>query len=136
MAKIHMAQVAGLPVRTLRRMVGIPAHRPSAFNACIGGHLRVKRIPNLQSERADSKTRGFRLPLLARFTLALDRHNLAPPLKNKSAIHFPIALFSFQKALSLQNRLNVPAFSFLLMQDYTSRRYYGRIATDCSHLLS
>ncbi len=42
MAKIHMAQVAGLPVRTLRRMVGIPAHRPSAFNACIGGHLRGK----------------------------------------------------------------------------------------------
>ena len=42
MAKIHMAQVAGLPVRTLRRMVGIPAHRPSAFNACIGAALRGK----------------------------------------------------------------------------------------------
>lgn len=37
--KIHMAQVAGLPVRTLRRMVGIPAHRPSAFNACVGAAL-------------------------------------------------------------------------------------------------
>ena len=43
MAKIHMAQVAGLPVRTLRRMVGIPAHRPSAFNACIGAELRDKK---------------------------------------------------------------------------------------------
>jgi len=43
MAKIRMAQVAGLPVRTLRRMVGIPAHRPSAFNACIGGHLKGKK---------------------------------------------------------------------------------------------
>lgn len=42
MAKIKMAQVAGLPVRTLRRMVGIPAHRPSAFNACIGGQLKDK----------------------------------------------------------------------------------------------
>jgi len=42
MAKIRMAQVAGLPVRTLRRMVGIPAHRPSAFNACIGAALRGK----------------------------------------------------------------------------------------------
>ena len=42
MAKIHMAQVAGLPVRTLRRMVGIPAHRPSAFNACIGAALKDK----------------------------------------------------------------------------------------------
>lgn len=42
MAKIHMAQVAGLPVRTLRRMVGIPAHRPSAFNACIGARLKGK----------------------------------------------------------------------------------------------
>ncbi len=42
MAKIHMAQVAGLPVRTLRRMVGIPAHRSSAFNACIGAQLRGK----------------------------------------------------------------------------------------------
>ena len=42
MGKIHMAQVAGLPVRTLRRMVGIPAHRPSAFNACIGATLRGK----------------------------------------------------------------------------------------------
>lgn len=42
MAKIHMAQVAGLPVRTLRRLVGIPAHRPSAFNACIGAALKGK----------------------------------------------------------------------------------------------
>ena len=43
MAKIRMAQVAGLPIRTLRRMVGIPAHRPSAFNACIGAALRGQR---------------------------------------------------------------------------------------------
>lgn len=42
MAKIRMAQVAGLPIRTLRRMVGIPAHRPSAFNACIGAALKDK----------------------------------------------------------------------------------------------
>jgi len=42
MAKIRMAQVAGLPIRTLRRMVGIPAHRPSAFNACIGAQLKGK----------------------------------------------------------------------------------------------
>lgn len=42
MGKIHMAQVAGLPVRTLRRMVGIPAHRPSGFNACIGAALKNK----------------------------------------------------------------------------------------------
>jgi hypothetical protein len=42
MGKIHMAQVAGLPVRTLRRMVGIPAHRPSVFNACVGASLRGK----------------------------------------------------------------------------------------------
>lgn len=40
--KIHMAQVAGLPVRTLRRMVGIPAHRPSGFNACVGAALYKK----------------------------------------------------------------------------------------------
>ena len=45
MSKIHMAQVAGLPVRTLRRMVGIPAHRPSAFNACIGAELKDKKYP-------------------------------------------------------------------------------------------
>ena len=42
MAKIRMAQIAGWPVRTLRRLVGIPAHRPSAFNACIGAQLRGK----------------------------------------------------------------------------------------------
>ena len=42
MAKIKMAQVAGLPIRTLRRMVGIPAHRPSGFNACIGAALKDK----------------------------------------------------------------------------------------------
>lgn len=42
MAKIHMAQVAGLPIRTLRRIVGIPAHRPSGFNACIGAALKDK----------------------------------------------------------------------------------------------
>jgi hypothetical protein len=42
MGKIHMAQVAGLPVRTLRRLVGIPAHRSSAFNACIGAKLKGK----------------------------------------------------------------------------------------------
>ena len=40
MAKIKMAQVAGLPVRTLRRLVGIRAHAPSAFNACIGATLK------------------------------------------------------------------------------------------------
>ena len=45
MGKIKMAQVAGLPIRTLRRMVGIPAHRPSAFNACIGATLRGKTYP-------------------------------------------------------------------------------------------
>jgi len=45
LGKIRMAQVAGLPVRTLRRMVGIPAHRPSAFNACIGAQLRGKKYP-------------------------------------------------------------------------------------------
>jgi len=45
MAKIKMAQVAGLPVRTLRRMVGIPAHRPSGFNACIGAALKDQRYP-------------------------------------------------------------------------------------------
>lgn len=43
MAKFKMAQVAGLPIRTLRRMVGIPAHRPSAFNACIGAALKGKK---------------------------------------------------------------------------------------------
>ena len=43
MAKIHMAQIAGVPVRTLRRLFGIPAHRPSAFNACIGAQLRGKK---------------------------------------------------------------------------------------------
>jgi len=42
MAKIRMATVAGWPVRTLRRVLGIPAHRPSAFNACIGAQLRGK----------------------------------------------------------------------------------------------
>ncbi len=29
-------------VRTLRRIVGIPAHRPSGFNACIGAALKGK----------------------------------------------------------------------------------------------
>lgn len=43
MAKIRMAQVAGLPIRTLRRMVGIPAHRPSAFNSCIGAKLEGQK---------------------------------------------------------------------------------------------
>ena len=39
---VKMAQVAGLPVRTLRRLVGIPAHRASAFNACVGAALKGK----------------------------------------------------------------------------------------------
>jgi hypothetical protein len=43
MAKIKMAQVAGLPIRTLRRMVGIPAHRPSGFNACVGARLKDQK---------------------------------------------------------------------------------------------
>ena len=42
MSKIPMSRLAGWPVRSLRRLAGIPAHRPSAFNACIGGHLRGK----------------------------------------------------------------------------------------------
>lgn len=45
MGKIKMAQVAGLPVRTLRRLVGIRAHAPSAFNACIGAALKGKKYP-------------------------------------------------------------------------------------------
>lgn len=40
MAKVHMSAVAGLPVRTLRRIAGIRAHAPSAFNACIGAALK------------------------------------------------------------------------------------------------
>ena len=43
MAKIAMSKVAGMPVRTLRRIIGIPAHRSSAFNACVGASLRGKR---------------------------------------------------------------------------------------------
>ena len=43
MAKIRMSQIAGVPVRTLRRLFGIPAHRPSAFNACIGAALKGKK---------------------------------------------------------------------------------------------
>lgn len=43
MPKIRMAQIAGVPVRTLRRLFGIPAHRPSAFNACIGAKLRGQK---------------------------------------------------------------------------------------------
>lgn len=42
MGKVHMSAVAGLPVRTLRRIAGIRAHRASAFNACIGGQLKKK----------------------------------------------------------------------------------------------
>lgn len=45
MSKIPMSRLAGWPVRSLRRLAGIPAHRPSAFNACIGGHLRGKTYP-------------------------------------------------------------------------------------------
>jgi len=44
-AKIKMSKVAGMPVRSLRRIVGIPAHRPSAFNACVGGALKGKTYP-------------------------------------------------------------------------------------------
>lgn len=40
--KKHMSQFAGLPVRTLRRLVGIPAHRPSNFNRCVGAALAGK----------------------------------------------------------------------------------------------
>lgn len=45
MAKIREGQVAGLPVKTLRRLVGIDAHRPSAFAACVGGQLKKKDHP-------------------------------------------------------------------------------------------
>lgn len=45
MAKIREAQVAGLPVKTLRRLVGIPAHRPSAFASCVGEKLKDKLHP-------------------------------------------------------------------------------------------
>lgn len=44
-SKIPMARLAGWPVRSLRRLVGIPAHRASAFNACIGAQLRGKTYP-------------------------------------------------------------------------------------------
>lgn len=41
--KIHMSQVAGLPVRTLRRLVGVRAHAASAFNSCVGAALKDKK---------------------------------------------------------------------------------------------
>ena len=40
--KKHMSQFAGLPIRTLRRLVGIQAHRPSNFNRCVGAALAGK----------------------------------------------------------------------------------------------
>ena len=40
MGKIHMSVMAGVPVRTLRRLFGINAHRPSSFNTCIGAQLK------------------------------------------------------------------------------------------------
>lgn len=40
--KVHMSSVAGLPVRTLRRIVGIRAHRPGANALCVGGQLSGK----------------------------------------------------------------------------------------------
>ena len=42
MGKVKMSNIAGWPVRSLRRLAGIPAHRPSAFNACIGAELKGK----------------------------------------------------------------------------------------------
>jgi hypothetical protein len=37
-----MSAVAGLPTRTLRRIAGIRAHAPSAYNACVGAALKGK----------------------------------------------------------------------------------------------
>lgn len=34
---------SGLGVRGLRILVGMPAHRPSAFNACVGARLKGQR---------------------------------------------------------------------------------------------
>jgi hypothetical protein len=42
MAKIKMSKVAGFPVRTLRRVIGVRAHASSAFNACVGAALKGK----------------------------------------------------------------------------------------------
>ncbi len=42
MPKIPMSRLAGWPVRSLRRLAGIPAHRASSFNACIGAALKGK----------------------------------------------------------------------------------------------
>ena len=60
MAKIKMAQVAGLPVRTLRRLVGIPAHRPSGFNACIAASLRGKKHPPAGPGQGGKNNLGWR----------------------------------------------------------------------------
>ena len=43
MSKIPMSRLAGWPVRSLRRLAGIPAHRASAFNACIGAVLKGQK---------------------------------------------------------------------------------------------
>ena len=39
---IRYPMAAGAPIRVLRRVFGIPAHRPSAFNACVGAELKNK----------------------------------------------------------------------------------------------
>lgn len=56
MAKVKMSKVAGMPVRTLRRIVGIPAHRPSGFNACIGAALRGKKFSAPPGEGGQNNT--------------------------------------------------------------------------------
>jgi len=44
MAKINFTK-SGIGVRGLRLMVGMPAHRPSAYSRCIGMKLKGKDHP-------------------------------------------------------------------------------------------
>ena len=43
----------GIEVKAARVLVGMKGHRPSAFNACVGGQLKGKKI---QAAGGDGRT--------------------------------------------------------------------------------
>lgn len=45
MAKISSHTLAGWPVKTLRRLAGIPATRGNRVSSCVGATLRGQRHP-------------------------------------------------------------------------------------------
>ena len=46
MPRVSLQRKTRMGVKAIRVLVGMMGHRPSAYNACVGGHMRGQTFPS------------------------------------------------------------------------------------------